>query len=65
MPPSDSAACYRLYAAYCVEMAQNTLDCGHKAALLNMAQGWGTLADHIENRCVSDAVPVFEVPRDV
>jgi hypothetical protein len=54
MPRSDVAACYRLYAAYCIELAQNIMDSRHKAALLNMAQGWGNLASHIENRRDAD-----------
>jgi hypothetical protein len=49
MSPSEVAASYRLYAAYCAEIAQEPVDPGRKVALLNMAQAWAKLADHIEN----------------
>jgi hypothetical protein len=48
MSPSEMAACYRLYAAYCAEIAQDPVGPGRKAALLNMAQAWVKLADSIE-----------------
>jgi hypothetical protein len=48
MSPSEVAACYRLYAAYCAEFAQYPLEPGRKVALLNMAQAWARLADQVE-----------------
>jgi hypothetical protein len=48
MSPSEVVACYRLFAAYCVESAQDTLDAGRKIALLNMAQDWSRLAERVE-----------------
>jgi hypothetical protein len=48
MPLSEVAACYRLYAVYCAELAQNSLEPGRKVALLNMAQAWVRLADQVE-----------------
>jgi hypothetical protein len=46
--PGKTIACYRLYAAYCLEIAQRLSDRGGKIALLNMAQTWIALADQIE-----------------
>jgi hypothetical protein len=44
MSPREVIACYRLYAAYCIEIAQRLSDRGGKIALLNMAQTWIALA---------------------
>jgi hypothetical protein len=49
----EDVACYRLYAANCVEMAARLTDPERKVFLLRMAQAWGNLADRIEK-----AVPV-------
>lgn len=48
--PSSVVACYRLYAAYCVDSAQHVSDSGHKVALLDMAQAWSRLAEQIERK---------------
>lgn len=48
MPPSEVASRYRLYSAYCVEIAERVSDQAHKVALLNMAQGWARLAELVE-----------------
>ncbi len=48
MSPSEIAACYRPHAAYCVELAQDSLKPGRKAALLNMVQAWARLAERVE-----------------
>ena len=48
MSPSEVAACYRLFAAYCVESAQDPLEAGRKIALLDMAQAWSRLAERVE-----------------
>jgi hypothetical protein len=48
MSPREVIACYRLYAAYCLEIAQGFEDRGRKIALLNMAQTWMALADQVE-----------------
>lgn len=50
MSPSNVAACYRLYAADCVERAQHVADSGHKVALLDLAQAWARLAEQIERK---------------
>jgi hypothetical protein len=44
----EDVACYRLYAANCLEMAKQHLDAERKLFLLKMAQGWGNLADRLE-----------------
>ncbi len=46
--PREVIACYRLYAASCLEIAQELSDRGRKIALLNMAQTWIALADQVE-----------------
>ena len=48
MSPREVIACYRLYAAYCLEIAQEFDEPGRKIALLNMAQTWIALADWVE-----------------
>ncbi len=48
MLPYEASACYRLYAAHCVEIAQHVSDSGNKATLLTMAQAWLVLADRTE-----------------
>jgi hypothetical protein len=44
----ESAACYRLYAAYCAEAAQGAAEAGRKLALLALAQAWSRLADQVD-----------------
>jgi hypothetical protein len=44
----EAAACYRLYAANCLEIAENIPDRDRRVFLLRMAQGWSRLADQIE-----------------
>jgi hypothetical protein len=46
--PSDMAACYRLYAANCLEIAENIRERDKRIFLLRMAQGWSRLAEQIE-----------------
>jgi hypothetical protein len=55
MASPELAACYRLYAAYCVEKAQESLEPGRKTALLAMAQAWSRLAEHIDKSVRYDA----------
>jgi len=45
MSPGEAAASYRLYAAYCAEIAQTVTDSARKVALLDMAQAWARLAE--------------------
>lgn len=44
----EDAACYRLYAANCVEIAQNVGETERRLFLFKMAQAWGRLADQVE-----------------
>jgi hypothetical protein len=44
----EDAACYRLYAANCVELAERISDAPRRVFLLRMAQCWARLADQIE-----------------
>jgi len=44
----EDVACYRLYAANCVEIAENVSDTERRLFLLRMAQAWGNLADQVE-----------------
>jgi hypothetical protein len=39
MSPGQVIACYRLYAAHCIEIARELQDRGRKIVLLNMAFG--------------------------
>jgi hypothetical protein len=48
MSPGEAAASYRLYAVYCAEIAQTVTDSARKVALLDMAQAWAKLAEHID-----------------
>jgi hypothetical protein len=45
---SEAAACYRLYAANCLEITENIPDRDRRIFLLRMAQGWTRLADQID-----------------
>jgi hypothetical protein len=59
----EDVACYRLYAANCVEIAENVSDSDRRLFLLRMAQAWGHLADQVEkvgNRSSGD--PTGEPP---
>jgi hypothetical protein len=44
----ESAACYRLYAANCAELAQGAVEPGRKLALFDLAQAWTRLADQVD-----------------
>ena len=48
MSPGEAAASYRLYAVYCAEIAQTVTDSARKVALLDMAQAWAKLAEHVD-----------------
>ena len=48
MSPGQVIACYRLYAAHCIEIARELPGRGRKIAPLNMAQAWIALADQVE-----------------
>jgi hypothetical protein len=44
----EDVACYRLYAANCVEVAARLTDPERKFFFLRMAQAWGNLADRLD-----------------
>jgi hypothetical protein len=44
----EDVACYRLYAANCLEMAERLSNVERKLFLLKMAQDWGNLAERLE-----------------
>jgi hypothetical protein len=44
---AEDVACYRLYAANCVEMAEHVEDIERRVFLLRMAQAWTKLADQV------------------
>jgi hypothetical protein len=44
----EAVACYRLYAANCVELAELIPDLDRRVFLLNMARDWLKLADQAE-----------------
>lgn len=58
MSPGEAAASYRLYAAYCVEIAHTATDSARKVALLDMAQAWARLAELADK----DSPPAEEAP---
>ena len=47
MGSREDVACYRLYAANCVEIAARLSDPVRKLFFLRMAQAWGNLADRV------------------
>jgi hypothetical protein len=57
MSRGEAVAYYRLYAAYCAEVARDPSEPGRKVALLNLAQAWLRLAEQVEK--TSDDVGVI------
>jgi hypothetical protein len=56
MSRKEAAACYRLYASYCFEIAHDPLNPGRRVALLDLAQAWARLAEQIEQSGQTDLV---------
>lgn len=50
----EAVACYRLYAANCIELAKTIPDVDRRVFLLNMARDWLRLADQAERNLGSD-----------
>jgi hypothetical protein len=48
MSPAELTATFRLYAAHCIEIAQELPDAHRRATVLTMAQAWFALADQVE-----------------
>jgi hypothetical protein len=59
----EDAACYRLYAANCLELAEHSGDADRKLFLLRIAQGWVNLADQVERQDAAQK-PAQEAARD-
>ena len=51
----EAVACYRLYAANCVELAERTSDADRRVFLLRMGQRWAKLAEQVEKAERADA----------
>lgn len=51
----EAVACYRLYAANCVELAERTSDANRRVFLLRMGQRWAKLAAQVEKAETADS----------
>jgi hypothetical protein len=66
----EAVACYRLYAANCIELAEHIGDVDRRIFLLSMARDWLNLAEQVErNGAALDArslhgLPDVEAPPD-
>jgi hypothetical protein len=60
MPSSEQAGLYRLHAAECINLAQQSTDPESRLALLDMARSWRMLADQADKN--SETVLVYETP---
>jgi hypothetical protein len=60
MSSQELVACYRLYAANCVEIAREISEPNRKLALLSMAEAWIQMA----NQLVKHANPVLPSPTE-
>jgi hypothetical protein len=58
-PNDDLVACYRLYAASCVEIARD-LEASRKLVFLDMAQAWVRLAERADKG--GETILVYESP---
>jgi hypothetical protein len=59
----EAVACYRLYAANCVEIAEHLDDTERRIFMLRMAQAWTTLADKVEAVTGSDDLTRQKIAR--
>ncbi|MGB7034340.1 MAG: hypothetical protein WBD71_02345 [Xanthobacteraceae bacterium] len=44
----ETAACYRLYAVNCIELAEQVCELDRRVFLLHMAKDWLRMADQLE-----------------
>jgi hypothetical protein len=51
----EDVACYRLYSANCVELAERTADADRRVFLLRMGQRWAKLAEQVEKAETADS----------
>jgi hypothetical protein len=61
MTSSEQAGLYRLHAAECIDLAQQSTDPESRLALLDMARSWRMLADQADKNSQTE-VPVYETP---
>ncbi len=59
----EMAACYRLYAANCIELAEQVCDLERRVFLLHMARDWLRMADQADQADTPHG-PGQAVPRD-
>lgn len=63
----EMAACYRLYAANCIELAEQVCDLERRVFLLHMARDWLRMADQADRADIAhrhgEAVPPNTEPR--
>ena len=50
----ETAACYRLYAANCIELAEQVCDLDRRVFLLHLAKDWLRMADQAERSNAAD-----------
>jgi hypothetical protein len=62
MSPAAPVKAFQAYAAQCVLIAEELSNPGYRAALLNMAQAWFELADHVEKEDVTLRVALSPQP---
>ena len=62
MPPNEVVPLCRRYGAGCLVITNDTLGPTHELALVDIAQAWATLADHVEKSGESNDRPVGETP---
>ena len=55
---SEAVACYRLYAANCIELAASFSNSDRRVFLLGMARDWLRLADQAERNSVPGPVQI-------
>jgi hypothetical protein len=58
----EAAACYRLYAANCLELAEHISDAQRRVFLLHMARDWLKLAVQVERANSGDDDPQASRP---
>jgi hypothetical protein len=56
----EAPGSYRQYAAKCLELAQTIVDIDRRLFLLNMAQDWLKLAEHVEREAA--LAPACQAP---
>ncbi len=55
----EDVACYRLYAANCIELARRVVDPDRRVFLFRMAQAWTQLANQAEEHMRAEGRAVY------